>query len=104
MTMQQHIDNTLPMASASEVTAYFRAHRFDFDLLAAYCEACEQEADALQYRIDHFGTAYNENGCWTYGYVSADERYRELCEQVDAYKTLAEIAEDYYDELDSIHM
>ena len=99
MTTQQHIANTLRMSSRAEMLAYFRAQHFDYDDLYEYIEVCNEEAEELQYCLDYFGTPENDNGCWTYG--SADKRYDELLEQTDEYKTMAEIAEEYYDELDN---
>lgn len=99
--MTQHIENTLPM-TAEEMKAYFRAQQFDLDQIAAYSDACEEEARKAEYRAEHFGTAYDEGlGYWTYGSAEADAEHSELCDLVKRYREMAEIAELYYIQLDN---
>lgn len=97
--MTDHIANTIGKPQA-DIIAYFREQGFDLDQLFDFGQECEQEAAECERNISSLGYACrDEVGCITYGSKVADDYADEQAERASDLQQLADIAEDYYNEL-----
>jgi len=97
--MTDHINNTIGKPQV-EIIAYFNEHHFDLDQLFEFEQECEKEADECERNITSLGYGYYDNvGYYTYGSKAADDYADAQAERADDLRQLADIAEDYYNEL-----
>ncbi len=97
--MTDHIANTIGKPQA-DIIAYFSEQGFDLDQLFEFGQACEQEISECEHSINSLGYTYrDESGCSTYGSNAKDDYADEQAERADDLRQLADIAEDYYNEL-----
>lgn len=97
--MTNHINNTIGKPQ-DEIIAYFQDKHFSLDQLFEFRQACEQEISECERNINSLGYTYrDESGFSTYGSNATDGYADEQAERARDLQLLADIAEDYYNDL-----